>query len=307
MQATEESIIKIQGLTREFGKQKALDNVDLQVKKGQVFGIVGENGAGKTTLIKHLLGLYKAEQGKVSVFGFDPVKNPAEVLGKIGYLSEQPDLPGWMTISQYMNYMSAFYPSWDKNLANNLIHVTSIDPDKKIKSLSKGQQARIGLCAAQAHRPELLLLDEPSSGLDPLVRKEILSAAIRTVIDDGRSVVFSSHYLDEVERICDHLIMFRGGRVVLSASMSEVLNNHQMITISSAELNRVGQDKIERLPGLIKLTEKRKEWYINCFSNYEELLPAIEKLSLDILEKRLMTLDEIFLSYCHEQKTLDEE
>ena len=307
MQSNEEFIVNIQGLTRKFGEQKALENIDLQVKRGQILGIVGENGAGKTTLIKHLLGLYKAEQGSVSVFDQCPVKKPAEVLGKIGYLSEQPDLPGWMTVTQYLNYMSAFYPSWEKNYADKLIQNASVDLDKKIKNLSKGQQARVGLCAAQAHKPDLLLLDEPSSGLDPLVRKEILSAAVRTVVDEGRSVVLSSHFLDEVERICDHLVMLSRGRVVLNAPMSEVLEHHQMITISSEQLKRVGESKIEQLPGYLKTTNKRGESYISFFASDSILLPAIKLLSIDLLEKRLMTLDEIFLSYCPEQKKLDSE
>ena len=307
MQSNEEFIVNIQGLTRKFGEQKALENIDLQVKRGQILGIVGENGAGKTTLIKHLLGLYKAEQGSVSVFDQCPVKNPAEVLGKIGYLSEQPDLPGWMTVTQYLNYMSAFYPSWEKNYADKLIQNASVDLDKKIKNLSKGQQARVGLCAAQAHKPDLLLLDEPSSGLDPLVRKEILSAAVRTVVDEGRSVVLSSHFLDEVERICDHLVMLSQGRVVLNAPMSEVLEHHQMITISSEQFKRVGESQIEQLPGYLKAANKRGESYISFFASDSILIPAIKLLSIDLLEKRLMTLDEIFLSYCPEQKKLDSE
>jgi ABC-2 type transport system ATP-binding protein len=307
MQSADNLIINIQGLSREFDKHKALDNIDLQVESGQVIGIVGENGAGKTTLIKHLLGLYRAEQGSVSVFGLDPVNNPAEVLGKIGYLSEQPDLPGWMTIAQYMNYMSAFYTGWDDSYASNLIKATSLDINKKIKSLSKGQQARVGLCAAQAHKPELLLLDEPSSGLDPLVRKEILSAAIRTVVDDGRSVVFSSHFLDEVERICDHLVMFSKGKIVLSAPMSEVLEHHKILIIGSDEFKRVGNSNIEKLPGLLRVKEKRGEYLVSLNISDDLLLSATDSLSLKIIDKRLMTLDEIFVCYCPEQQAVNGE
>ncbi len=302
MQASVESIINIQGLTREFSKQKALDNIDLKVKPGQVIGIIGENGAGKTTLIKHLLGLYKAQKGSVSVFGLDPVKHPAEVLGKIGYLSEQPDLPNWMTVAQYMNYMSAFYTNWNKKYANILLNETSINLKKKIKDLSKGQQARVGLCAAQAHKPELLLLDEPSSGLDPLVRKEILSAVIRTVIDEGRSVIFSSHLLDEVERVCDHLVILNQGQLVLSAPMQEVLENHKTIITSPDSLNRLNKSKLKQLPGFINLKKKHDEWHINFNANEELLLSALKPLSINLFEIRAMTLDQIFTSYCTEQK-----
>ena len=202
-------IIDIQHLTRRFNGKAALDDVTIQFPRGHVFGIVGENGAGKTTLIKHILGLYRAQEGSVSVFGMDPVRHPKEVLSRIGYLSEQPDFPEWMTIAQFMNYMGAFYANWDAKYAARLVEEVNVDPNKKIGELSKGQQARVGLCAAQAHRPELLVLDEPSSGLDPVARNEILAAVIRTVVEDGRSVLLSSHLLDEVQRVCDHLLVFQ--------------------------------------------------------------------------------------------------
>ena len=114
-------IIDIQHLTRRFNGKAALDNVTIQFPRGHVFGIVGENGAGKTTLIKHILGLYRAQEGSVSVFGMDPVRHPKEVLARIGYLSEQPDFPEWMTIAQFMNYMGAFYARWDTRYAARLV------------------------------------------------------------------------------------------------------------------------------------------------------------------------------------------
>src|SRR5580698_2186915 len=226
-------IIDIRHLTRRFNGKAALDDVTIQFARGHVFGIVGENGAGKTTLIKHILGLYRAQQGSVSVFGMDPVRHPKDVLARIGYLSEQPDFPEWMTIAQFMNYMGAFYAKWDASYAAKLVEEVNVDPHKKIGELSKGQQARVGLCAAQAHRPELLVLDEPSSGLDPVARNEILAAVIRTVIDEGRSVLLSSHLLDEVERVCDHLLFFSDGKVLLSESMEAVLEKHYQITVRS--------------------------------------------------------------------------
>ena len=172
-----------------------------------MFGLVGENGAGKSTLIKHLLGLWRAEAGSVKVFGLDPVPDPTAVLGRIGYLSEQPDLPGWMRVAELLRYTQAFYPRWDATYAEQLLRQFGLDAGARIRTLSKGQRARLGLIAAEAHRPDLLILDEPSSGLDPIVRRDILEAIIRTVTDEGRTVIFSSHLLDEVERVSDHVAM----------------------------------------------------------------------------------------------------
>ena len=178
-----------------------------------MFGLVGENGAGKTTLIKHILGLLRAETGSVKVFNQDPVADPVDVLGRIGYLSEQPDLPGWMRVDELLRYTQAFYPKWDMAYAEKLRQQFGLDPAARLKNLSKGQQAKAGLLTAQAHRPDLLLLDEPSSGLDPIVRRDILEAVIRTVADEGRTVFFSSHLLEEIERVSDHIAMLHQGKI----------------------------------------------------------------------------------------------
>jgi ABC-2 type transport system ATP-binding protein len=206
--------VQLRGVSRSFGGKLALDGVSLDIPVGSVVGLVGENGAGKTTLIKHVLGLLKAERGSVSVFGRDPTLSPAEVLSRIGYLSEEPDLPGWMKVHELLRYVAAFYPSWDQKYADRLVEELGLDPTKKIQELSKGQRARAGLIAALAYRPDLLVLDEPSSGLDPVVRRDILAAIIRTVAEQGRTVLFSSHLLSEVERVADHVAMIRGGRVL---------------------------------------------------------------------------------------------
>ena len=223
-----EPVITIADLTRRFGQKTALDSVNLSVPRGVVYGLVGANGAGKTTLIKHVLGLLRAESGSVRVFGRDPVADPVGVLSRIGYLSEENDLPGWMRIEELIRYSRAFYPGWDDAYAEELRSAFALDPTAKIKTLSKGQKARVGLLTALAYRPELLVLDEPSSGLDPIVRRDIVGAVIRTIADEGRTVVFSSHLLDEVEQVADHVAMIANGAIVLSAPLSDIKESHRV-------------------------------------------------------------------------------
>ena len=223
-----EPVISVSKLTRRFGAKTALASVSLSMPRGAVYGLVGVNGAGKTTLIKHILGLLKAESGSVRVFGRDPVADPVGVLSRIGYLSEENDLPGWMRLDELMRYSRAFYPAWDDAYAEELRRMFALDGSAKIKSLSKGQKARAGLLVALAYRPELLLLDEPSSGLDPIVRKDILGAVIRTIADEGRTVLFSSHLLDEVEQVADHVTMISEGRIVLSDSLAAIKDSHRV-------------------------------------------------------------------------------
>jgi ABC-2 type transport system ATP-binding protein len=223
-----ELVIDVSEVTRRFGTKTALDSVSLSMPRGAVYGLVGANGAGKTTLIKHILGLLRAESGSVRVFGVDPVADPVAVLSRTGYLSEENDLPGWMRVDELIRYSRAFYPAWDDVYAEQLRQAFALDAAAKIKNLSKGQKARAGLLIALAHRPELLVLDEPSSGLDPIVRRDILGAVIRTIADEGRTVLFSSHLLGEVEQVADHVTMINEGKIVLSGSLDAIRQSHRV-------------------------------------------------------------------------------
>src|SRR5947209_2093261 len=229
------NVIEVAGLTRRFGPKVALADVRLAVPRGGVFGLVGVNGAGKTTLIKHALGLLRAQAGTVRVFGLDPASDPAGVLSRVGYLSEEPDLPGWMRVGELFRYTRAFYPNWDPAFAEELRSSFALDPRARVKHLSKGQRARAGLVLALAHRPELLVLDEPSSGLDPIVRRDILAAVIRTVADEGRTVLFSSHLLHEVERVADRVALLDRGRVVFSGALDDIKGTHHRLTLRFPE------------------------------------------------------------------------
>src|SRR5262249_35885540 len=157
------------------------------------------------------------------------------VLSRIGYLSEDNDLPAWMRVDELVRYARAFYPGWDDGYAADLQRTFGLDPAARIKSLSRGQRARAGLLVALAYRPELLVLDDPSSGLDPVVRRDILGAVLRTVADEGRTVLFSSHLLEEVEQVADHVTMIDRGKIVLSAPLDAIKGSHRRVTVRFAE------------------------------------------------------------------------
>src|SRR5262249_15243965 len=154
-----DAVLEIKNLSRRFGARLALDNVSIDVPRGVSFGLVGENGAGKTTLIKHILGLLKAHSGTVRVFGLDPVVDPVRVLGRIGYLPERDQLPLWMRVDELLRCTREFYPGWDEAYGEQLRRQFGLEAASKIKSLSRGECAKVGLLLALAHRPELLLLD----------------------------------------------------------------------------------------------------------------------------------------------------
>ena len=285
-------VINIRNLSRQFKQKQALVDVSLDVPAGIVMGLVGGNGAGKTTLIKHLLGLLQAKSGHVRVFDLDPVTDPVGVLSRIGYLSEGRDLPIWMRVDEFLSYSRAYYPSWDERYAAELREMFELTTSQRIKSLSRGQLARLGLLAALAHRPPLLLLDEPSSGLDAVVRRDILAAIIRTVADEGRTVLFSSHLLDEVERVADRVAMLHAGRVVLCDNLQQLLDQHHRLTV------RYPQPLTERptLPGMLSCDGEGREWSIVCNGQIDQLRQTVDEQQAEIVEDRQPSLDEVFVA-----------
>jgi ABC-2 type transport system ATP-binding protein len=284
-------VVDVSDLSRSFGRKAALEDVSFHAAAGQVSGLVGANGAGKTTLIKHLLGLLRAATGSVRVFGLDPVRDPVGVLGRIGYLSEERELPEWMRIDELMRYTQAFHPTWDGSYARELLDTFGLDPSKKVKALSKGMRAQAGLLVAVAHRPELLILDEPSSGLDAVVRRDILDAIVRTVADDGRTVIFSSHLLDEVERMSDHVTMLRDGRVTLSGALDEVRGDYQRSRVRFME----SFDRPPLLDAALAMDGGGRLWSVVHTGPFEQFRASVLALSGEIVESRNATLEEIFL------------
>jgi len=288
-----EPVVHVAEVTRRFGATTALDTVTVSVPRGTVYGLVGANGAGKTTLIKHVMGLLRAESGSVRVFGLDPVAEPVGVLSRIGYLSEENDLPGWMRVDELVRYSRALYPGWDDAYAEELRQAFALDPAARIKTLSKGQKARAGLLVALAHRPELLVLDEPSSGLDPIVRRDILGAVIRTIAHEGRTVLFSSHLLDEVEQVADHVTMINRGRVALSAPLDDMKQAHRFLSVRF--------DPPRRRPpvfdGVLRWDGGGQDWTAICGDRSAELQSAIAASGGRIVAERAPSLDELFVAH----------
>ena len=284
--------VEIGNLSRAFGAKHALDRVTLDIPTGTVLGLVGENGAGKTTLIRHVLGLLRAQSGSVRVFGRDPVREPVEVLSRIGYLSEEPDMPGWMRVHQLLRYVAGFYPAWDFDYAERLRKDFALDPNKRVKDLSKGQRARAGLIGALAYRPQLLVLDEPSSGLDPIVRRDILGAVIRTIADEGRTVLFSSHLLTEVERVSDRIAMIKDGRVLFCDTPERIHGAHSRLTFRFEQ----PRDTPPKLAHALAWEGSGREWTAIVAGAPDVIEPEMEVDGGEVVEKSTLTLDEIFVA-----------
>ena len=248
--------VRIDNLSRAFKGKQALKDVTLHIPVGSIFGLVGLNGAGKTTLIRHLMGGLAAKHGSVLVLGEDPTLNPEGVLKKVGYLTEEDTLPSWMCVGELIDFTRAIYPSWDDSYATELCDMFGLTRGTQLKSLSKGQRARAGLLVAIAHRPELLVLDEPSSGLDPLARSDILEAIVRTISEDGRTVLFSSHLLDEVDRVCDAFGLMREGELIETLTIEQLETRYHEIIVRPTET----WNDPPNMEGIFGWRRKGSEW-----------------------------------------------
>ena len=210
-----EPVIHTENLTKRYGKLLAVDGVSLDVPPGCVFALMGRNGAGKTSLIRALLGLTPISSGSATVFGLSSAKDHVEIRRRVGYVPESHHQYRWMTVAELTRFTSAFYPSWDQELCDACIERFGLDRSKKIKELSRGMVAKVALTLALAHKPQLLVLDEPTGGLDAVIRREFLESVVDVAADEGRTVLISSHLLSDVERVADRVALLHEGELRL--------------------------------------------------------------------------------------------
>lgn len=228
--------IEIKGITKSYGTQKAVDNISLSLRSGEIIGFLGPNGAGKTTTMKIITGLISSDMGKVYILGKDINDNPIECRKHIGYLPESNPLYSEMYIREYLKYVADIYMPNNKNIeiVNNAISITGLSKEqhKKIHQLSKGYKQRVGLAQALIHNPDILILDEPTTGLDPNQISEIREL-IREVGKD-KTVLLSTHIMQEVEAICDRVIIINEGKIVADDIVENIIN-HYNGTLTSVE------------------------------------------------------------------------
>jgi ABC-2 type transport system ATP-binding protein len=212
--------IQTEALTKRFGRVHALAGIDFCVPQGAVFALVGPNGAGKTTLIKIVMNIFRASSGIASVLGVDARKVSGKVLASVGYVSENQQLPGWMRVGSFLAYLRPFYPTWDNRLEAQLVQNLDLPLDRKLKQLSRGMRMKAALASALAFRPKLIVLDEPFSGLDPMVRDELGKALLERTVDS--TIFLSSHDLAEIEGFATHIAFLDSGRLLLSEEMASL-------------------------------------------------------------------------------------
>lgn len=239
--------IVVTGLVKRYGRKVVLRDLDLAVRKGSVTALLGRNGAGKSTLLRILTGLLPASGGKTRVLGIDPTRKAKSVKARVGYVPEQtPFHPRWR-VRDVIDLSRAFRrKTWDVGTESRLLDAFSLARNDRIGSLSKGYRAKLALLTALAHRPEVLMLDEPASGLDPIVRREVLASLVDAIHEEGRTVLMSSHLMEDVERLADRVAFLSEGRIVLEGEVEEVRARNG--NLEKVFLELLGTGRMETTP-----------------------------------------------------------
>ncbi len=223
-------ILRAVDLSKKFRNNAILDHLDMAVPEHSVYALVGPNGAGKTTTIKILMNARRATEGTAEVFGHDSRKLSPADFAQIGYVSENQQIPDWMTVEYLMNYLKPFYPTWDDARANELLRQFELPLDRKIKNLSLGMRMKAALASSLAYRPRLIVLDEPFTGLDALVRDELIQGVLECA--EGATILISSHDLSEVESFASHVGYLERGRLQFAEEMTSLADRFREIEVT---------------------------------------------------------------------------
>lgn len=275
---------------KSFRKQEVLRETTFRVERGRTFAFLGRNAAGKTTAISIMMGLLNRDSGTVQVLGLDPATHPVELRRRVGYLAEDQTMYGWMRCEEILRFMAPFYPTWDHQLALKYAKDFEVPLATKIKHLSKGQNVRLGLVLALAHRPELVILDDPALGLDPIMRKQFNRDLITHLQGEGRTVFYSSHLLYEVEPVADEVAILDHGKIVRQAETEDLRRDVKQFVLSC--------EAAARLANEVRILDQRPDGP-DVALILEQAKSIEQRLASEGIEHRVvdLNLDEIFEAY----------
>jgi len=287
--------IETKNLSKNFGKLNAVDGLDLQIPQGSIFAFLGPNGAGKTTTINMLMNIISPTNGEASVIGIDSKKLTPKDIEKIGYVSENQELPEWMTVERFIHYCKPMYSTWDDDFCEELLKQFDLPLKQKIKTFSRGMKMKVALVSALAFRPKLLILDEPFSGLDPLVREEFIDGLLEITENKDWTILISSHDIHEVERLADWVGIIHLGKKQLVEETESLQDRFRSIEVT---LNDTSNDEKSYPENWLSLKHKnRVVTFIDSQFLDNKSQEEIKKIFPNTTDIRVsgMTLREIFV------------
>ncbi len=291
-------LLKVEKLSKGFGGRAVLRDVGFSVEPGLVYGLLGRNGEGKTTLIRTIMGVIPRDAGMISYKGNAVTFGSAEYKKEIGYIPEDAFFYGWMTVGGLLEFNGRFFPKWDARKAADDLKRFALEPGSKVRTLSRGQQLKLAFVAALAARPELLILDDPTSGLDVPTRREFLRDVIRELAAGGTAVLFATHLVHELERIVDHLFILNGGRIVLDETYEKVKRLTRRVVLGF-------DTEPPETPTLDRVLSQRrieKDLELIIYPWSEEGEKALRALNAARLEIEPLSLEDIFTSFVREEQ-----
>jgi len=284
-----ELAVKIRGLEKHFGSY-ALGPLDLSVPKGAIYGFVGSNGAGKTTTMNLMMGMGRQDAGKIEVFGLDHITHEAEMKGKVGYVSPDILFNAWGRVDKLIRFISGFYDDWDHSYCSDLLDRLNISLKDRISTLSFGSRTKLGLVLALSHRPPLLLLDEPLAGLDAVSKQEVFTELLEAVQDEKRTVLVSSHNLNDIERFTDHIGILHDGRLLLEGDTTGLIERFRMVdcTLNNGKT-------LENIDGLFvqKIEDKRCRVLVDT---HLSSLDTLAQANTSVVADTPVSLEELFVA-----------
>lgn len=291
-----EPVVSTQNLTLYYGRQRGIEALDLKIEAGEVFGFLGPNGAGKTTTLRILLDIIRPTQGHAHLFGLDCQKDGVAIRQRVSYLPGELSLPTTLTANQYLDMMAAVRGRGaNRTLRDTLCQRLNLDPTRRMRDYSRGNKQKVGLVAAFMSRPDLLILDEPTGGLDPLVQQTVLEL-VREAQADGHTVFFSSHILPEVQAVCDRVAIIREGRLVATERV-ETLTHQQFRRVKLYLQTMPPVDAFAAVAGVAEIGREPGVVLLEVRQNMAQLVQAAVSYGLNDLETLPVTLEEVFLAY----------
>lgn len=289
-----EYAIRTYELTKRFGNTTSVDGLNLEIKTGSITALVGPNGAGKSTTIKMLLGLVKPTSGRAEVVGYDPVKEPVKVQSKIGYIPETQSLYGHMTADDLLRFCSRLHSRWDAEFVDEYISRLGLPRNKRIKELSKGMKTQLHLIAELAHHPDVLILDEPFNGLDPINTRYFIEALLDEVGQRGQTVLIATHLLFQVERIADTVCLMNRGKLVMSRPIDEIKLNEKKVKIA---FQVDPPEHLFTLPGVVGVERQGRRCVFHVSDRLEEVVAELRKVPHFAVEIVDLNLEDVFMEY----------
>jgi beta-exotoxin I transport system ATP-binding protein len=287
--------IETHHLTKRYGRARGIEELDLRVESGEIFGFLGPNGAGKSTTIRTLLDFQRATSGSATVLGLDIERDSVEIRRRVGYLSGDLRLFDRMTAAQHVAWFSRARGGHDAALTASLVERFSVEMERPVRELSKGNRQKVGLLLAFMHRPDVLILDEPTAGLDPLVQAEF-DLLLRETAAAGRTVLLSSHSLDEVQRVADRVAIIRDGRLVVTDTVQHLRANAVRVVTMQFE-TEIDPASFSEIPGVGRVAVHGDEVELQVSGDIRPVLESGLAHGLVDLTARHADLDELFLSY----------